>query len=150
VFVRALLVASVRVKDQSRKNVAASLPPSTMAFHEHCLRCSRQLKIWFDSLDSHCIPPVMDHNGYEYSPVTNRFKIKWSILNDQPNDYRLQTCGECKVSCTRCKCFKNNLSCTVFCKCDHEICSNRVSILLHKLATDSVLYFLIYLCIESK
>ncbi|CAF0995602.1 unnamed protein product [Rotaria sordida] len=121
------MMAAVRIKDRSRKNIAASLPPSTMAFRQHCLRCSRQLKIWLDSLESHSIPPAMSHYGYEYSLVINRFKIKWSTLSDQPNDYRLETCGDCQSGCTRCKCFKNNLSCTIFCKCNHEICFNRTS-----------------------
>ncbi|CAF4177608.1 unnamed protein product [Rotaria sordida] len=44
-----------------------------------------------------------------------------------PNDYRLQTCGECKGGCTGCKCYKNNLSCTVFCKCHQDVCGNRIS-----------------------
>ncbi|CAF1170403.1 unnamed protein product [Rotaria sordida] len=48
-----------------------------------------------------------------------------SALNDHPNDYRLQTCGECKDDCTRCKCYKNNLSCTAFCKCQQDVCCNR-------------------------
>ncbi|CAF4064432.1 unnamed protein product [Rotaria sp. Silwood2] len=119
------MMASVRIKDRSRKNIAASLPPSTMAFREHCLRCSRQLKIWLSSIESHSIPPAMSNNGYEYSYVIDRFKIKWSTLGDQSNDYRLATCGDCKGGCTRCKCYKNNLSCTFYCKCDHNICSNR-------------------------
>ena len=121
-----LSVAAARVKDRSRKNIAASLPPSSMAFREHCLRCSRQLKTWFDSLESNSIAPPMSDSGFEYSSITNRFKIKWTTLSDHPVDPRLQTCGDCKTGCTRCKCYKSNLSCTFFCKCDADICSNRV------------------------
>lgn len=143
-------MALIRVKDRFRKNIAASLPPSTMAFREHCLRCSRQLKIWLYSLESNYIPPTMLHNGYEYSPSINQFKIKWSTLTDEPNDYRLETCGDCKGGCTRCKCYKNYLSCTFFCKCNPDICSNRVRIHLFKLAIYSAFSFLIFLCIEYK
>jgi hypothetical protein len=89
-------------------------------------------------------------SGYEYSPSTNQFKIKWSTLSYQPNDYRLETCGECKCARTRCKCYKNNLSCTYFCKCNRDICSNRVRIHLLKLAIYSAFSFLIFLFIECK
>lgn len=144
-FIETILVASLRIKDRFRKKVAASLPPSTMAFHQHCLRCSKQLKIWLASLESNSIPPEMSYSGYEYSASINRFKIKWSELNDRPNDFRLETCGDCKNSCTRCKCYKNNLSCTFFCKCKPDICSNRVRTDLFKPAFYSAFLFLFLL-----
>ncbi|CAF4125635.1 unnamed protein product, partial [Rotaria sordida] len=120
-------MASIWVKDRNRKSISGSLPPSTMAFHEHCLRSSRRVKIWFDALEPFPITPALFGNGYDYSSTTNKFKIKWSALNDHPNEYRLQTCGECKGGCTRCNCYKNNLSCTVFCRCHQDLCCNRTS-----------------------
>ncbi|CAF1335649.1 unnamed protein product [Rotaria sordida] len=120
-------MASIWVKDRNRKSISGRLPPSTMAFHEHCLRSSRRVKIWFDALEPFPITPALFGNGYDYSSTTNKFKIKWSALNDHPNEYRLQTCGECKGGCTRCNCYKNNLSCTVFCRCHQDLCCNRTS-----------------------
>ncbi|CAF1325103.1 unnamed protein product [Rotaria sordida] len=120
-------MASIWVKDRNRKSISGSLPSSTMAFHEHCLRSSRRVKIWFDALEPFPITPALFRNGYDHSSTANKFKIKWSALNDHPNDYRLQTCGECKGGCTGCKCYKNNLSCTVFCKCHQDVCGNRIS-----------------------
>ncbi|CAF2989214.1 unnamed protein product [Rotaria sp. Silwood2] len=67
----------------------------------------------------------MLHSGYEYSAGNYTFKIKWSALSDQPHDYRLETCGDCKCGCTRCKCYYKKLSCTLFCKCDRDVCLNR-------------------------
>ncbi|CAF4247266.1 unnamed protein product, partial [Rotaria sordida] len=81
-----------------------------------------RVKIWFDALEPFPITPALFRNGYDHSSTANKFKIKWSALNDHPNDYRLQTCGECKGGCTGCKCYKNNLSCTVFCKCHQDVC----------------------------
>ncbi|CAF3810316.1 unnamed protein product, partial [Rotaria magnacalcarata] len=118
-------LASLWVKDRNRKNISGSLPPSTIAFQEHCLRSSRQIKIWLDALEPFLIAPAMFRNGYDYSNTQDKMKIKWSTLNAQLTDYRLETCGECKGSCTRCKCYKNNLSCTVFCKCNQDMCYNR-------------------------
>ncbi|CAF4704224.1 unnamed protein product [Rotaria socialis] len=110
---------------QSKKYFSGSLPSSTITFQEHCLRSSRQIKIWLDALEPFLIAPAMFRNGYNYSNTQDKMKIKWSTLNDQLTDYRLETCGECKGSCTRCKCYKNNLSCTVFCKCNQDMCYNR-------------------------
>ncbi|CAF1624401.1 unnamed protein product, partial [Adineta ricciae] len=97
------MMASVRIKDRSRKNVS----------------------IWHDALEPNSLPPSMEHMGYEYSLDTNRFRIKWSILSEYPDDHRLETCGQCKGNCTRCKCYKNGLPCTFFCKCNQETCSNQ-------------------------
>ncbi|CAF3317004.1 unnamed protein product [Rotaria socialis] len=110
---------------QSKKYFSGSLPSSTITFQEHCLRSSRQIKIWLDALEPFLIAPAMFRNGYNYSNTQDKMKIKWSTLNDQLTDYRLETCGECKGSCTRCKYYKNNLSCTVFCKCNQDMCYNR-------------------------
>ncbi|CAF3609298.1 unnamed protein product, partial [Rotaria socialis] len=85
----------------------------------------RQIKLWLDALEPFLIAPAMFRNGYGYSNTQDKMKIKWSTLNDQLTDYRFETCGECKGSCTRCNCYKNNLSCTVFCKCNQDMCYNR-------------------------
>ncbi|CAF3347405.1 unnamed protein product [Rotaria sp. Silwood2] len=122
------LMASSYLKDKNRKNIVINLPPSTAAFYQHCLRCSRQLNIWFNSLESYYYAPELVHNGYEYSSVNNQVKIKWSSLAEHPTDYRLETCGECTTECTRCKCFKYSICCTIFCKCSQDTCSNRVTI----------------------
>ncbi len=124
-------MASTRSKDRTWKSIASNLPPSTIAFYQHCLRASRQIKIWLDSLDSHPTPPSMLISGYEKTYNNNKFTIKGTVLSGRPNDFRLDTCGDCKSNCTRCKCFNNNLSCTFYCKCNEVRCSNRVCVSWH-------------------
>jgi hypothetical protein len=121
-------VVDARIKDLVRTSIATSLPPSTAAFHQHCLRAARQLKIWIDCLDSNpTIPPMIDL-GYENSDVVGKFRIKWTDLPDKPIDSRLDSCGECKSNCTRCNCFKRQLPCTLYCKCNSSMCNNQSSL----------------------
>ncbi|CAF3953138.1 unnamed protein product, partial [Rotaria sp. Silwood1] len=119
------MMAEVRMKDRTRTNIASSLPPSTSSFHQHCLRAARQVKIWLDCLDSNPTTPSMLDSGYKNVDSIDRFKIKWNDLPDQPSDSRLITCGDCKTNCKRCKCWKNNISCTIYCKCNVDSCINQ-------------------------
>ncbi|CAF1383505.1 unnamed protein product [Rotaria sp. Silwood1] len=124
-LINVYLVAEVRMKDRTRTNIASSLPPSTSSFHQHCLRAARQVKIWLDCLDSNPTTPSMLDSGYKNVDSIDRFKIKWNDLPDQPSDSRLITCGDCKTNCKRCKCWKNNISCTIYCKCNVDSCINQ-------------------------
>ncbi|CAF3490847.1 unnamed protein product [Rotaria sordida] len=121
------MMAEVRMKDRTRTNIASSLPPSTSSFHHHCLRAARQVKIWLDCLDLNPTTPSMLDSGYKNVDGIDRFKIKWNDLPDQPSDFRLITCGDCKSNCRRCKCWKNNISCTIYCKCNVDSCINQPS-----------------------
>ncbi|CAF1472172.1 unnamed protein product [Rotaria sordida] len=121
------MMAEVRMKDRSRTNIASSLPPSTSSFHQHCLRAARQVKIWIDCLNSNPTTLSMLDSGYKSVDGTDRFKIKWSDFPDQPSDFRLITCGDCKSNCRRCKCWKSNISCTIYCKCNVDSCINQPS-----------------------
>ena len=89
------------MKDRTRNNIASSLPPSTAAFHQHCLRAAGQIKIWTDCLDSNPHVPSMVVFGYESSRCDRQFKIKWSNLPDRFVDSRLHSCGDCNSNCTR-------------------------------------------------
>ena len=76
----------------------------------------------------------MSHTDSEYSPVLDQFKIKWSTLSDIPNNYHVVIVKAIAIAASI---IKNNLLCTVFCKCNNDICSNRVCIHLVKLVSCS-------------
>ncbi|CAF3390230.1 unnamed protein product, partial [Rotaria sp. Silwood2] len=95
------VMADIRIKNRARTNIASSLPPSTAAFKQHCLRAARQVKIWIDCFDSYPIAPPMLNSGYENTDSDSNFKIKWTDLPEKPYDPRLDSCGECKSNCNR-------------------------------------------------
>ncbi|CAF4379422.1 unnamed protein product, partial [Rotaria magnacalcarata] len=39
----------------------------------------------------------------------------------------LDSCGDCKTNRYRCKCWKNKLVCTFYCKCNVDSCNNQPS-----------------------
>ena len=118
-------MATSQFKDRNRKSIVLNLPPTSTAFNYHCLRSSRQIMIWISCLQQYIDLPEMVSSGYELSEIPGQFQIKWTKLPNFPNDKRLITCGECVSGCSRCKCGLYKLSCTVFCKCKSESCSNR-------------------------
>ncbi|CAF3938297.1 unnamed protein product [Rotaria sp. Silwood1] len=95
------VMADIRIKNRARTNIASSLPPSTAAFKQHCLRAARQVKIWIDCFDSYPIAPSMLDSGYENTDSDSNYKIKWTDLPEKPYDPRLDSCGECKSNCNR-------------------------------------------------
>ena len=121
-------VASLHCKMRGRKNIATNLPPSSTAFYYHCLRASRQVVIWLASLEQHMNPPAMAISGYRPTEVPDRFKIQWTSLSDFSDDIHLVTCGQCSSGCSRCKCGMNKLSCTFYCQCKVDTCTNQSNI----------------------
>lgn len=118
-------MAAQYFKESGRKSIVTNLPPSSNAFYYHCLRASRQIVIWLSSFDQYMNPPAMALSGYQPTEVTNRFKIQWSSLPAFSDDPRLVTCGQCSSGCTRCKCGTNKLSCTIYCQCKPDCCTNQ-------------------------
>jgi hypothetical protein len=121
-------VATVHFKERGRKSIVANLPPSSEAFHYHCLRASRQIVIWLASCEQNMNPPAMEISGYQSTDVAHRFKIRWTSLSDFSDDLRLDTCGQCSSGCSRCKCGINKISCTFYCKCKADACMNQSKI----------------------
>ncbi|CAF3933472.1 unnamed protein product [Rotaria sp. Silwood2] len=122
------MMAEIYMKDRIRANISSSLPPSTAAFIQHCLRTARQVKIWVDCLDPNPTAPSALNSGYEIDNITGKLKVKWTNLAERSLDSRLDSCGNCKSNCSRCKCRKNNIVCTFYCKCDANVCSNRSNV----------------------
>ena len=121
-------MATGHFKERGRKSIVANLPPSSMAFYYHCLRASRQIVIWLSSFEQYMNPPAMTKSGYKPTEVPNRLAIEWTSLPAVSDDLRLVTCGQCSSGCTRCKCGLNKLSCTFYCQCKGDACTNRSNI----------------------
>ncbi|CAF3305789.1 unnamed protein product [Rotaria sp. Silwood2] len=121
------LMAEYGMKDRTRVSFASNLPPSRSAFKQHCLRAARQIKIWMDCLDPNPIAPPLIYSGYEQADINGEWKIKWTDNPERPLDTQLETCGNCKTTCNRCRCWKNNVACTFYCKCDVNACINQPS-----------------------
>lgn len=123
-----LLVANSFFKDRGRKSIVTNLPPSSNAFHYHCLRAFRQIFTWLSSFDQFMKLPSMESCGYQREATNNQLRIHWTSLPNFPDDLRLVTCGECSTGCCRCKCAMNKLACTFFCRCKSDACRNRSTI----------------------
>ena len=120
-----VLVASHYFKERGRRSIITSLPPSSTAFYFHCLRATRQIVVWLSSFEQYMNPPAMELSGYQPAEVPNRFKIQWTSLPNFSDDARLVTCGQCSSGCSRCKCGTNKLSCTLYCQCKVDSCTNQ-------------------------
>ena len=102
---------------------SAKLPPTLCAFKKHITRAFFQLSIWSEASKSHIIThDPLDYrweiNNGKIVPVTTDIEIAAKAIIE------LVACncgGEC--SNLRCKCKKNNVSCTDFCGCN-EMCEN--------------------------
>lgn len=138
-----ILVANSFFKDRGRKSIVANLPPSSTAFHYHCLRAFRQIFTWISSFDQFMKLPPIESCGYQRVTTTNQLKIQWTSLPNFPDDLRLVTCGECSSGCFRCKCGMNKLACTFFCRCKSDVCRNRSTIHVC-LFRHSLVFILIY------
>ncbi|CAF4288541.1 unnamed protein product [Rotaria sp. Silwood2] len=118
------IMASTAFKDNRSSCIALALPPSSNAFYFHCQRVARQSQIWFQAYQSDMsIQSIENNEGYEV--IQNEVKIKWLSKNSIPLDHRLSVCGKCFGNCNRCVCGKNNVVCTLLCKCSAEKCKNR-------------------------
>ncbi|CAF2962509.1 unnamed protein product, partial [Rotaria sp. Silwood2] len=118
------IMASTAFKDNRSSCIALALPPSSNAFYFHCQRVARQSQIWFQAYQSDMsIQSIENNEGYEV--IQNEIKIKWLSKNSIPLDHRLSVCGKCFGNCNRCVCGKNNVVCTLLCKCSAEKCKNR-------------------------
>ncbi|CAF3672167.1 unnamed protein product [Rotaria socialis] len=53
--------------------------------------------------------------------------IRWMTVPVVPNAISLTKCMKCTNGCHRCKCSTNNLSCTPFCGCSIDQCTNHAS-----------------------
>ena len=131
-------MATSYFKERGRQSIVANLPPSSNAFYHHCLRASRQIVIWLSSLEQYMNPPSMALSGYQPTDAPLRFKIQWTSIPSFSDDPRLVTCGQCTSGCVRCKCGRNNLSCTIFCQCKADSCTNHSSIQVISFCTSSL------------
>ena len=118
-------VATRQFKERGRKSIVTNLPPSSNAFYHHCLRATRQIIIWLSSFEQYMSPPPMEISGYRASDRPDRFEIQWTSLSNVPDDPRLVTCGQCSSGCVRCRCGLNQLSCTFYCQCKADACTNQ-------------------------
>ncbi|CAF4323772.1 unnamed protein product [Rotaria sp. Silwood2] len=118
------IMASTAFKDNRSSCIALALPPSSNTFYFHCQRVARQSQIWFQAYQSDMsIQSIENNEGYEV--IQNEIKIKWLSKNSIPLDHRLSVCVKCFGNCNRCVCGKNNVVCTLLCKCSAEKCKNR-------------------------
>ncbi|CAF1288311.1 unnamed protein product [Didymodactylos carnosus] len=108
---------------QHKKNIAATLPPTSDAFYYHCLRAFRQIYIWTKAFEQFIVYPSLENNGYEL--INGQTLIKWKAKSSIPDDISLSSCGKCTTGCKQCKCGLNKLKCTIYCRCDPVRCENR-------------------------
>ncbi len=78
------------------------------------------------------IKPIEQWEGYEIVDSQIQLK-KWLSINHIPSDPRLSVCGNCSGNCHRCSCGKQDLICTLLCKCSSTKCQNRNSVGLSSL-----------------
>ena len=109
---------------QNKTSIATSLPPTKDALFHHCLRVSRQVRIWLQSPDPCVNFPDLQDCGFEM--VDGYLRVKWISELPQSNDRQLSCCGKHKGHCIRCVCITNQVSCTIFCQCSSD-CPNRNS-----------------------
>ncbi|CAF1543593.1 unnamed protein product [Rotaria sp. Silwood1] len=69
------------------------------------------------------IPSMEQCEGFEIK--CNDIQLKWLSNDHIPSDQRLSVCGKCTGNCNRCSCGKNELACTLLCKCLTNKCQNR-------------------------
>ncbi|CAF1507312.1 unnamed protein product, partial [Didymodactylos carnosus] len=119
-----------------RKQIAASLPPSSSAFYDHCLRAARQIGIWLRTFEQDLnLPPLETCAGF--TSENGEVQIKWTSIEQNPVDTRLVVYGKCTSGCLRCNCGKYGLKCTICCQCSPEKCHNRSNTQMTKLGFSS-------------
>lgn len=110
---------------QNKTSIATSLPPTRDALFHHCLRVSRQVRIWLQAPDSYVNLPDLQQCGFEM--VNGDLRVKWISESPLSNDRQLSCCGKHKGPCIRCVCITNQVLCTIFCQCSID-CPNRNSL----------------------
>ena len=105
----------------ARKHNIDSIPPTQDALIQHLRRAVLQSgHIWSQALVAHPVLPSPDKWGW--TAVDDGWQPLWMTLPDAFSSCEeLKRCG-CKTGCTtkRCKCFRDELNCTVLCACDGE------------------------------
>jgi hypothetical protein len=97
----------VMALDYSKKNVldiSAKLPPSSNAFHQHCLRSWRQTYTWRSTFEQFDIIHRYSIKDYGYKLTDDGEPVlQWLSILSMPDDVSLVKCGQCKSGCRRCK-----------------------------------------------
>ena len=109
---------------QNKTSIATSLPPTKDALFQHCLRVSRQVRIWLQAPDPCVNFPNLQDCGFEM--IDGNLRLKWMSELPQSNDRQLSCCGKHKGQCIRCVCISNQVPCTIFRQCSSD-CPNRNS-----------------------
>ncbi len=107
---------------KNKSSIATSLPPTKDALFHHCLRVSRQVRIWLQAPEACMHYPDPEDSGFEM--IDGRLRVKWISKLPLCNDRQLSSCGKHKGKCTRCVCILNEIPCTIFCQCSID-CPNR-------------------------
>ncbi|CAF4695611.1 unnamed protein product [Rotaria socialis] len=88
-------------------------------------QCSSSSSIPVTSTNQH----FKENSANETSQRTDdgELVIRWMTVPVVPNAISLTKCMKCTNGCHRCKCSTNNLSCTPFCGCSIDQCTNHAS-----------------------
>ena len=111
----------------AKKGLASDrLPPTLDAFMQHLKRVNFQSYIWKNATEPMLNLPSPDGHGWELEQGT---LVPVQMTEDAAPKTILEFayCGQtCSCTTRRCSCKKLGLSCTDVCRCDPEVCSNRV------------------------
>jgi hypothetical protein len=109
-------------------DICTKLPPTSSSFNQHCQRAWRQVFIWKNALDQYDTISYYPIEDYGYQQSNNgELILRWMTIPEAPNDISLSRCIKCTNGCQRCKCSTNNLTCTPFCGCSIDQCTNRAN-----------------------
>lgn len=100
-----------------------SIPPTSDALFNHLKRAMLQCFVWTNCLTRESVSP--DPCEWGWKKIGEIYEPVWSANADMTIDklQELIAC-KCKLNCTRCRCVKTGLSCTLLCTCEGQ-CTTR-------------------------